>query len=147
MNQDNPEQYVFASSFAEILASPIRAKLLDVLLRKHYTSLTVSELEDFIDADVSDIFANLEILVNNNLVIESEVADEINPDTEFDAYTYQINKNSTRVKTMRKLQTLFLRSDDTEGDGLNAIEALDKNSTAEEVFSIGDETDEEADDD
>ena len=143
MSQDTPEQYVSASSFAEILTSPIRVKLLDVLLRKHYTKLTVTELNDFIDADMSEIFANLEILVNNNLVIESEVTDDIQPDTEFDAYKYSINKNSTRVKTMRKLQTLFFRNDNTEGDGLDAAEALERNSTAEEVFSIGDEIDKE----
>lgn len=130
MSQEPTEPYVSASTFADLLTSPTRVKILDVLLRKHYTELTVKELSEFIDADCVEICAHLEILAANELVVESRNTDDSASSDEFTEFTYKINKHDLTVKTMRKLQTLLLGepgtdTDDTESTKIDVSESFD----------------------
>ena len=131
MSQEPTEPYVGASTFADLLTSPTRVKILDVLLRKHYTELTVKELTEFIEADRVEICAHLEILVANGLVVESENTTDPTSHEDFTDFTYKINKNDITVKTMRKLQTLLLGSTGTDTDD-NSIESINVKDTFEE---------------
>lgn len=99
-DQTRGDTYSDASPFVRLLRTPSRVKIIDVLLGKHYESLTSREIAELADIDRSSVTRNIPILEDIGLV---EQAGKVG-----NAPRYQLNTESEVAKALGRAQANLL---------------------------------------
>lgn len=103
--------YSEASPFVRLFKTASRVKIVDTLLRKHYSPLTTKEIAEYADIDRSSVTRNLPVLQEIGVVKE---ADKIG-----NARRYQIDKSSQIAKALAAAQEeLFKHAPEIPHTGL-----------------------------
>lgn len=84
--------YSESSPFVRLFATPSRAKLLDLFLRKHYEELTASDVEALTGVSRSSFHRNIDALEALGIVEQTG--------TTGNSKTYRLNKDSELAKTL-----------------------------------------------
>lgn len=102
--------YSEASPFVRLFNTASRVKIVDVLLRKHYSPLTTKEIAEYANIDRSSVTRNLPVLEEIGVVKE---ADKIG-----NARRYQIDKSSQIAKALASAQEeLFKHTEEVPQTG------------------------------
>lgn len=98
-NEESPDlaSYAENSPFVRLLGKPGRVKILDVLLRKHYTDLTASQITDLAGVSPSTFSRNKEELLGLDIIHE---AGDVGGTT-----VYTLNTDSELAQILRDAQT------------------------------------------
>lgn len=97
-NEESPDlaSYARDSPFVRLLGKPGRVKILDVLLRKHYTELTASQITDLAGVSPSTFSRNKDELLDLGIIRE---AGDVGGTT-----VYTLNTESELAQVLRDAQ-------------------------------------------
>ena len=85
-------EYSESSPFVRLFATPSRAKILDLFLRKHYEELTASDVEALTGVSRSSFHRNIDDLEALGIIKQTG--------TTGNSKTYRLNKESDLAKTL-----------------------------------------------
>lgn len=112
MADENRGVLVENSAFQQILGSPGKAKILEVLLSKHDTQLNQSEIAELAGVNQSTVSRNLDQFVSSGIVQEVDKRGQ--------SRFYKLNTQSEISKSLGKLRSAIIESaEDIERDGIS----------------------------
>jgi len=109
MTEDHGSEigYTDASAFVRLLETEGRVRMLDVLLGKHYTTLTVSGIAELAEVHETTVYRNIQKLEDADLVRSVGTPDG--------PAQYQLNKSNEAARLLQKFHgELLTRSSDLE---------------------------------
>lgn len=106
-NHDSEIGYTDASSFVRLFETVGRVRILDVLLGKHYTTLSVSDIAQLAEVHDTTVYRNIQELEDAGLV---EAVD-----SKSGSVRYRLNKNNEVSKLLQKAHRELLGQDSDFG--------------------------------
>lgn len=96
VDEPDPVPYVETSAFTRLLGVGSRVKIIDVFLGKHYTALSISEVAELADLDVSTVHRNIQDIVEFGLI--EKAGDDGR------AQLYRLNKDSKIAQVLGRVR-------------------------------------------